>query len=201
MSTREAAFAYRLSRVRCEKPQGHFFQPDAHGDSRLFRQWLRNCGVPVLELNGAPQSVALDWLTQAMALSAEYLVPIVVFGGEEISSGDWNSAQQEEVADVAWLSTRQIALTSAIERSPLNQECRRTRDKSGALYLGWQPDLEQYPGNHLMLAWSSPLPLRRIRDFAARCPEIVASGPYIDSLAADVGAQGISVAQWRFEVK
>jgi hypothetical protein len=52
-----------------------------------------------------------------------------------------------------------------------------------------------------MLAWSSPLPLRRIRDFSARCPDLVVSGPDIDRLAADVATQGISVAQWRFAVK
>ena len=137
----------------------------------------------------------------AMVLSAEYLVPVVVFGGSEISSAGGVLSRQEEVVDPGWLSTRQIAVTAAIETSPLNQERRRARDKSGALYLGWQPDLEQSPGNHLMLAWSSPLPLKRIRDFSARCPELIASGPDIDSLASDVGAQGISVAQWRFAVK
>lgn len=197
----KASFAENLSRLRCEEPQWHFYRPEIHGDAGVFRQSLRNHGVPALELNGAPQAIAAEWLAQAMVLSAEYLVPVVVFGGSEISSAGGLLSRQEEVADPAWLSTRQIAVTAAIETSPLNQERRRARDKSGALYLGWQPDLEQSPGNHLMLAWSSPLPLKRIRDFSARCPELIASGPDIDSLAADVGAQGISVAQWRFAVK
>ena len=201
MSTREASFARYLSRLRCESPQWHGYQPEVHGESGLFRQSLRNFGVPVLELNEAPQRVVEIWLAQAMVLSAEYLVPVVVFGGCEISSAGGILSRQEEVADPAWLSTRQIAVTAAIEASPLNQEWRRARNKSGALHLGWQPGLEKHSGNSLMLAWSSPLPLRSIRDFSARCPELIVSGPDIDSLAADVGAQGISVAQWRFAVK
>ena len=201
MSTREASFAQYLSRLRCEDPEWHGYQPEVHGASGLFRQSLRNVGVPVLELNGAPKSVAENWLAEAMLISAEYLVPIVVFGGGELSSAGFATGRHEEVTDAAWLSTRQIAVTAAIEASPLNQENRRARDKSGALHLGWHPGLEQHSGNSLLLAWSSPLPLRRIRDFSARCPELVVSGPDIDSLAADVATQGISVARWQFAVK
>ncbi len=201
MWTQEASIACHLSRLRCEEAQWHLYQPDVHGDAGLFRQSLRNFGVPVLELNGAPRRVAETWLAEAMALSVEYLVPVVVFGGDELSAGDWAKGRQEEVADFAWLSARQIALTSAIERSALNQEHRRTRGKAGALYVGWQAEAEQYSGNSLMLAWSSPLPLRRIRDFSARCPELVVSGADVNSLAAEVAAQGISVAQWRIAVK
>ncbi len=201
MPMSKASFAEYLSRLRCEEPQWHCYRPEIHGDAGVFRQSLRNLGVPALELNGAPQAIAAEWLAQAMVLSAEYLVPIVVFGGSEIASEGGGLGKQEEVADPAWLSTRQIAVTAAIEASPLNHERRRARDKSGGLYLGWQPELEEYPGNHLMLAWSSPLPLRRIRDFSARCPELMVSGPDIASLASDVAAQGISVAQWRFAVK
>lgn len=201
MSTRETAFAQYLSRLRCEDPQWHCYQPEVHGESGLFRQSLRNFGVPVLELNGAPEYVVEIWLAEAMALSAEYLVPVVVFGGGVLLPGGLATGRQVEVTDPAWLSTRQIAVTAAIESSNLNQECRRAQDKSGALHLGWQPESEQHFGNSLMLAWSSPLPLRRIRDFSARCPELVVSGPDIDSLAADVAAQGISVAEWRIAVK
>ncbi len=201
MPTQEASFAYYLSRLRCEEPQWHGYQPEAHGDAGLFRLSLRNLGVPVLELNEAPQGVAETWLAEAMVLSAEYLVPVVVFGGSNLSSGGLVAGRQEEVSDLSWLSARQIALTSAIEASPLNQELRRSRDKSGALHLGWQTEFDQLAGNRLMLAWSSPLPLRRIRDFSARCPDLVVSGVDVDSLTADVAAQGISVAQWRFAVK
>jgi hypothetical protein len=201
MSTREVSFARYLSRLRCEDPQWHGYQPEVHGESGLFRQSLRNFGVPVLELNEAPQRVEEIWLAEALALSAEYLVPVVVFGGGDLLSGGLATGLQEEVTDPAWLSTRQIAVTAAIEASPLNQEWRRARNKSGALHVGWQPELEQHSGNSLMLAWSSPLPLRRIRDFSARCPDLVVSGPDIDRLAADVATQGISVAQWRFAVK
>ncbi|MFM8500440.1 MAG: hypothetical protein ACKOAC_00140, partial [Fluviibacter sp.] len=167
----------------------------------LFRQSLRNLGVPLLELNEAPQPIAEKWLAEAMVLSAEYLVPVVVFGGINLSSRALVTGRHEEVSDLSWLSARQIALTSAIEASPLNQELRRSRDKSGVLHLGWQPEFDQHVGNYLMLAWSSPLPLRRIRDFSARCPDLVVSGVGVDSLTADVAAQGISVAQWRFAVK
>ena len=201
MPTQEASFAYYLSRLRCEEPQWHGYQPEAHGDAGLFRQSLRNLGVPVLELNEAPQGVAETWLAEAMVLSAEYLVPVVVFGGSNLSTGGLVAGRHEEVSDLSWLSARQIALTTAIEASPLNQELRRTRDKSGVLHLGWQSKFDQLAGNRLMLAWSSPLPLRRIRDFSARCPDLVVSGVGVDSLAADVAAQGISVAQWRFAVK
>lgn len=201
MSTHEASFAAHLGRLRCEEPQWHAYQPDAHGDAGLFRESLRNFGVPVLELNGAPRSIAACWLAQAMVLSAEYLVPVVVFGGGALPSNGLVTGRQEEVTDFAWLTARQIAVTNAIETSTLNQECRRVRDKSGVLHVGWQAEFEQYSGNSLMLAWSSPLPLRRIRDFSARCPELVVSGAGVDRLTADVAAQGISVAQWRIAVK
>jgi len=201
MCTKESALAEYLGRLRCESAQCHLYQPQIHGNAELFRQALRYAGVPVLELNDAPIEVAESWRTQAMAISAEYLVPVVIFGGVGLSAPSMALDAQQEVADQDWLDARQVALTSAIESSELNLEIRRSREKSGWLHVGWRPEDTQEQGNGLMLAWSSPLPLRRIRDFSARCPELVVVGADIESLASDVTAQGISVARWRFAVK
>ena len=201
MSTKEGALAEYLGRLRCESAQCHIYQPEIHGDAALLRHALRHAGVPVLELNGAPVDVAESWCTQALEISAEYLVPVFIFGGAGPKASFVTSGMGEEVADQAWLNARQVALTRAIESSALNLEVRRSREKSGWLQVGWLPEEKMAQGNGLMLAWSSPLPLRRIRDFSARCPDLLVSGPDVKSLALDVVAQGISAARWRFAVK
>jgi len=201
MNTKEAGFAQYLGQLRCESAQCHMYQPEIHGDAAVLRQLLRHLGVPVLELNGAPNNIAESWLLQAMTISGEFLVPVVVFGSLGLSESCVAFDEDELVTDQAWLHARQVALTSAIESSSLNLEVRRSREKSGWLHVGWHPESTQAHRNGLMLAWSSPLPLRRIRDFSARCPELVLSGPEVESLANDVAAQGISVTRWRFEVK
>ena len=201
MNNQEVSFAERLGRLRCESAILHHYDPAVHGDAGALRQALRHAGVPVLELNDAPLAVAESWLAHATALSSEYLMPVFVFGAALLVSGGSGNGSQQGVDDQAWLEARQVALTSAIENSVLNQEERRTREKAGQLYLGWQPAPKLAQGNTLILAWSSPLPLRRIRDFSARCPDLVVCGPESECLAHDVAAQGISVAGWRFEVK
>lgn len=201
MTTKEGAFAEYLGRLRCESAQCHRYEPQIHGDAGLLRRALRNAGVPVLELNAAPREVTDSWHAQATGLSAEYLVPIFIFGGDGHNTPNAPLGMGQEVTDQAWLHARQVALTSAIEASVLNLEMRRRREKAGWLQIGWHPESSQAIGNGLMLAWSSPLPLRRIRDFSARCPDLLVTGADSESLAADVAAQGISVARWRFAVK
>lgn len=201
MNNQEVSFAERLGRLRCESAALHYYDPTVHGDAVVLRQALRHAGVPVLELNNAPPAVAESWLAHAVALSSEYLVPVFVFGAAQLASAVSDDGSQQVVENQAWLAARQVALTGAIENSPINQEERRTRERAGGLYLGWQSDSKMAQGNVLMLAWSSPLPLRRIRDFSARCPDLVVCGPESSRLADDVAAQGISVARWRFEVK
>lgn len=201
MNEKETSFATHLGQLRCEDAQCHMYQSQRHGDPGLFRRALRYAGVPVLELNSAPTDVAEQWIEEAKALSAEYLVPVVVFGGAALVNSPCSSGTHEVVANRAWLDARQVALTSAIELSALHQEVRRSREKSGWLHVGWQPEEKMAKGNGLMLAWSSPLPLRRIRDFSARCPDLIVSGADVESLTNDVVAQGISAARWRFEVK
>ena len=195
------SFAESLGRLRCEAAALHHYDPAVHGDAAVLRQALRHAGVPVLELNNAPPAVAESWLAHAVALSSEYLVPVFVFGAVLLPAKVSGDGSQQLVDNHAWLVARQVALTSAIESSIINQEERRTREKAGELYLGWQPESKMAKGNVLMLAWSSPLPLRRIRDFSARCPDLVVCGPESGQLASDVAAQGISVARWQFEVK
>lgn len=201
MNNPERSFAEHLGRLRCEDAQCHNYLPERHGNPMRLRQALRHAGVPVLELNGAPAGIAESWIAKAKALSAEYLVPVFVFGGSIQPMPIDLSGRAATVADEHWLDARLVALTRAIESSELNQEVRRTRDKSGWLQVGWQPEAQMAQGNGLMLAWSSPLPLKRIRDFSARCPDLLVSGPDVESLAMEVAAQGVSVARWRFEVK
>ena len=201
MSTQEAALAEYLGRLRCEAAQWHVYDSELHGDAELLRPALRYAGVPVLELNNAPPEVAEAWIAQAKAISAEYVVPVFVFGAVSANSAMPESASSTVIEDQAWLDARQVALTAVIESSALNSEARRTREKSGVLYIGWQQEASVVQGNALVLAWSSPLPLRRIRDFSARCPDLRVAGPDVESLARDVAAQGISTARWRFAVK
>lgn len=171
-----------------------------------WRLALRQAGVPVLELNEAADDGAGLWLKTASDLSAEFFVPVVVFSRDlrrqnEILLHEGALAGQCHVDDVQWLSTRQVALTRAVETSVLNQEFRRSRERQGWIRIGWQPEALVAEGNGLLLAWSSPLPLRRIRDFAARCSEITMIGLGAEALAAEVAEQGISVSGWRFAVK
>ena len=201
MSTREAALAEHLGRLRCEAAGWYIYDPALHGDAELLRPALRHAGVPVLELNNAPHGVAEVWLAQAKAISSEYVVPVFVFGAVGFAGMLLEPESPTVIEDQAWLDARQVALTEVIESSALNNEVRRAREKSGALYIGWQPEANLAQGNALVLAWSSPLPLRRIRDFSARCPDLRVSGPDVESLATDVAAQGISTARWRFAVK
>jgi len=201
MSTQESAVADYLGRLRCEQPQCHFYQTELHGEARRFRQALRQSGVPALEMNGAPPDVQNTWLAAATAVSAEFLVPVVVFGRMHQAHAGAQLIKAQQVLDPAWLDARQVALTQALDHSTLNREWRRSREKTGWVHMGWQPDSDLAAGNALLLAWSSPLPLRRIRDFAARCPDLRLSGPGVDDLIAEIGAQGISAARWRFEVK
>lgn len=204
--------AIALSRHHCDESRLIF---DAGSDPATANEWrteLRHAGVPVLELNRAPLIFAEAWLQEAAAFSAEFLTPVVVFGLDDLPAGQevLNVHGKEFAADepmgrridaADWLRSRQVALTDAVERSLLNQEFRRQRGRSGRIGIGWQPADVLGEGNGLQLAWSSPLPLRRIRDFAARCPEIVLLGPDADAILREVAAQGISVAGWRFAVK
>lgn len=204
--------AIALSRQYCDEPR--LILGDS-SDTTTANQWraaLRHAGVPVLELNGAPSIFARAWMQEAAAFSTEFLTPVVVLGLRDHSEGhealeafDKQPGKHEasgcriDAAD--WLRSRQVALTDAVERSSLNQEFRQQRGRSGCIHFGWQPvDVLAEP-NHLQLAWSSPLPLRRIRDFAARCPQITLLGPDSETIAAEVAAQGIPVSGWQFAVK
>lgn len=201
MDTKESTVAEYLGRLRCERPQCFFYQSEDCGDAVRFRQALRQSGVPALEMNSAPQDVQNAWLSAATAVSAEFLVPVVIFGDIQAESQSLKPIVGEVIEDQAWLNARQIVLTRAIDNSTLNQEWRRSREKEGLIRIGWQPESGPDVGNELLLAWSSPLPLRRIRDFAARCPDLTLTGPGIDALVAEISEQGISAAGWRFEVK
>ena len=198
--------AQLLSRQHCDQPRLLFGLPaDADDLSSLWRTELRHVGVPLLELNGAPEPEAREWLIEAEAFSLEFMMPVVIFGAgfphglESLRSPGADSDRRIE--DHGWLNTRQVAVTRAVEASILNREFRRSRERRGWIRLGWQPESMLGDGNGLLLAWSSPLPLRRIRDFAARCPEITLIGSDAEAIAADVAAQGISVTGWRFAVK
>lgn len=199
-------FAQLMARCYVSEPRLIRVPEDAPMAS-LCRTELRRAGVPVLEMNDAVPSEAVQWLAAAQAFSTEFFLPVIVFGGHsELSlmpfeASSMFAAQWHQVDDRAWLHTRQVALTAAVQTSPLNREFRRHRDRKGWIRLGWQPDDVIQEGNGLLLAWSSPLPLRRIRDFAARCPAITVIGPGAELIAQDVAAQGISVKGWRFAVK
>ena len=176
--------------------------------ANLWRLALRQANVPVLELNEASSSCRASWLAAARAFSAEYFSPVVVFGADDRDALDGSLAESDalrragrEVDHHAWLTTRQAALTRAVETSALNREFRRARAKEGWIIMGWQPEAALAEGNGLLLAWSSPLPLLRLRNFAARCPHICLSAPDAPTIADEVAAQGISVTGWRFAVK
>jgi hypothetical protein len=173
-----------------------------------WRCALRQAGVPTLELNDAPAADAAVWVQEASAFSTEFLMPVVVFADsapealvESLGALYLSEALSRRVDDAAWLHTRQVAITRAVETSPLNQEFRRSRERQGWIRIGWQPESALAEGNGLLLAWSGPLPLLRIRNFAARCSEITLFGPDAEGIAAEVAAQGISVTGWRFAVK
>lgn len=196
-----------LGRQHTDRPRLLF---DVGGfDSQAWRTALRRAGVPVLELNEVPEHLASSWLDGAWAFSGEFLMPVVIFGGQTWAGGLETLALGDKalpkgsrlVADEHWLRSRQVALTRAVETSTLNQEFRRGQERRGWIRIGWQPAATLETGNGLVLAWSSPLPLRRIRDFAARCPEITLSAPDAEVLADEVAGQGISVTGWRFAVK
>ncbi len=199
--------AQSLSRQHVDQPCLILWEagfPNAH----VWRAECRHAGVPVLELNDAPAAVADAWLLVATAFSAEFMAPVVVLGESiaehhaEIHRGaSLNQGNARRVDDSDWLRAREVALTRAVETSPLNQEFRRTRERRGWIRIGWQPDSLLAEGNGLLLAWSSPLPLLRIRNFAARCPEITLFGSDAEAIAHEVAAQGISVTGWRFAVK
>jgi hypothetical protein len=201
--------AVALSRQHIEDPCLLFGTGTDVQSANGWRQELRLAGVPVLELNDASGAEADAWLDAARALSAEFFVPVVIFGGAHGAlgssmhgvDGHMNGGIQHRVDAEDWLRSRQVALTDAVERSPLNEEFRRQRGLNGWIRIGWQPAAATAEGNGLLLAWSSPLPLRRIRDFAARCPEITLIGPDAGAIAHEVADQGISVAGWRFAVK
>ena len=201
MNDLACSFAAHLGQLRCENAQCHIYLPEVHGEPLRLRHALRQAGVPVLELNGAPADIAERWIAEAKALSAEYLAPVFIFGDATQAVPPYDSGGEALVTNQDWLDARQVALTRAIESSELNQELRRIREKSGWLHVGWQPEALMAQGNRLMLARSSPLPLKRIRDFSARCPDLVVAGPDVETMGREVAAQGISVARWRFEVK
>ena len=205
------AIAAALSRVHTDRPR--LIAAGEDTDSGQWRSALRQGGVPVLEVNDLPPPLAMPWLAAARAFSAEYLVPVVLLGdqvpaeieeslaGYLAEGGAILPAGSREVDDLAWLQARLVAITRAVETSPLNLEFRRSRERRGWIRVGWYPDAALESGNGLLLAWSSPLPLRRIRDFAARCPEITLYAPDAEAIAQEVAAQGISVTGWRFAVK
>jgi hypothetical protein len=176
-----------------------------------WRAALRQAGVPVLELNDTSPAQVSVWRDAAYAFSAEYLVPVVVFGANLmagcsgslalLSDGALENPAGQLVADADWLRARQVALTRGVETSDLNREFRRSRERHGWIRIGGCQDALLAEGNGLLLAWSSPLPLRRIRDFAARCPEITLCAADAEAIAQEVAAQGISVSGWRFAVK
>ena len=195
--------AQSLSRQHSDRPRVILGAADTISANH-WRAECRRAGVPVLELRGAAASATREWLDAALAFSCEFMMPVVVFS--DTAANLAMAAHQALcptvlVDDPDWLRTRQVALTRGVETSPLNQEYRRTRDRHGWIRFGWQPDTVLAEGNGLLLAWSSPLPLLRIRNFAARCPEITLYGPDAEAIAAEVAAQGISVTGWRFAVK
>ena len=206
MSESPRALAETLSRLHCAQPW--LIDGEAlPGERAVWRQALCAAGVPVLELNGATMPQAQPWRDAAVDFSGEFLTPVVLFGGDEtVLPEDENLAvcvqrMGRVVTDAAWRQTRQVALTRAVETSSLNQEFRRLSERAGWIRMGWQADDLVAAGNGLVLAWRSPLPLRRIRDFAARCPDMTLIGIDADAMGEEVAAQGIPVSGWRFAVK
>jgi hypothetical protein len=206
MTTPAADIALALSRQYAPKSRLLITASTNGAEVDGWRSALRQAGVPTLELNEAAGSDAALWLKAASDFSGEFLVPVVVFGRDMrrkngIFLNEGALAGQHHIDNAEWLLTRQVALTHAVENSLLNQEFRRSRERQGWIRIGWYPEAALAEGNGLLLAWSSPLPLRRIRDFAARCPKITMMGPDAEALVAEVAAQGISVSGWRFAVK
>lgn len=202
--------AAALARQHCDQPR--LLTAAEMPDPDRWRKALRQAGVPVLELDGAAPAQAKTWLDAGRAFSAEYLIPVVCFGGDNKTVNHEAPLQAfcadpkpmsgcNEVVDADWLRTRQVAITRGVETSDLNGEFRRSRERAGWIRIGWCPEALLVEGNGLLLAWSSPLPLRRIRDFSARCPEITLIAPDAEAIAREVAAQGISVKGWRFAVK
>lgn len=202
MVSSEIHLAQLWSRLRCETPQVVFYDANVHGRERVLRQALRDAGVPVLELNGLSGEVQGEWVNVARQLSQEFLVPVMVFGVPPTLNRHSDHPMGECIEDPGWLSARQSALINAIEHSDLHQELRRRPEKFGWLCIGWRDPAELPEGNALLLAWTSPLPLMRIRNFSARCPiQLKIEGPDADTLANDVAKQGISVSHWQIAVK
>jgi len=204
----EQRLARAWAQSRCEHPQCIVYRADVHGDPLRLRRALRQAGVPALELNGAPAGVFEAWFATAQALSEEFLIPVVLFGAGSapLPLATRAVGAGQPVNDVGWLAARQVALQTAIETSALHQEFRRSGTKAGWIRLGWHADAAMTGGdgndNGLLLAWSSPLPLQRLRNFSARCAaHVVVEGPGAQDLAADVASQGISVAHWQIAVK
>lgn len=200
----ELLWAQRWARIRCEQPQCIVYEAQVHGDPIRLRRALRQAGVPALELNDAPASVLADWVDAATALSEEFLIPVVLFCEGRPHQPVVTLAHREGhlVDDTDWLLARSVALQAVIEASPLHQEFRRSGVKAGSIRLGWHDDAVLAGDNGLLLAWSSPLPLMRLRNFSARCAEHVHfEGPGAGDLADDVASQGISVTHWQIAVK
>lgn len=184
--------------------------PDS--DLGLALQWrfaLRQAGVPLLELGTLPAHGVPEWLAMAESVSREFMLPVVVAVSEPTDPAPFEQQIDEylgrslvkRIDDAAWLHARQVAITRAVETSPLNQELRRTADRQGWIRIGGQTASAITEGNGIVLAWSSPLPLLRIRNFSARCPKITFIAPDAEALVAEVAAHGISVSGWRFAVK
>ena len=202
MTSLEVGLAQSWACLRCEQPQVVSYVPRLHGNVQRLRHALHQAGVPVLEMNQAPGDIQALWLSEARCLSEEFLSPVVVLGGLAGIEPTIEQPIGQMQADVAWLSARQVALTSAVENSALNREFRRTSEKSGWIRIGWHEEAALAEGNGLLLAWSSPLPLMRIRNFSARCPwQLQIEGPDANLLAEDVRCHGISVTHWQIEVK
>jgi hypothetical protein len=200
----ELLWAQRWAKMRCEQPLCIVYEPQVHGDPIRLRCALRQTGVPALELNDASANVLTDWVDAAMALADEFLIPVVLFGAGDAHLPAATLAHGDGclVDDGDWLVARSVALQAAIEASVLHRETRRSGAKVGWIRLGWHDDAALAEGNGLLLAWSSPLPLMRLRNFSARCAErIDIQGPGAGDLADDVASQGISVTHWQIAVK
>lgn len=202
MTSLEESLAKSWACLRCEQPQLVRYVPVLHGSEQALRHALRQVGVPVLEMNQAPGDIQALWLNEARCLSEEFLSPVVVLGALADSEPFIEQPIGRMQVDAAWLSARQVALTSAVENSYLHREFRRASEKSGWIRIGWHEEASLAEGNGLLLAWSSPLPLMRIRNFSARCPsQLKIEGPGANLLAEEVRCHGICVAHWQIEVK
>ncbi len=202
MTSLEESLAKSWACLRCEQPQLVRYVPGLHGNEQRLRHALRQAGVPVLEMNQAPGDIQALWLNEARYVSEEFLSPVVVLGRLVDNEPAIEQPIGQMQVDAAWLSARQVALTSGVENSCLHREFRRTSEKSGWIRIGWHEEGVLAEGNGLLLAWSSPLPLMRIRNFSARCPsQLKIEGPDPNRLAEEVHCHGISVTHWQIEVK